>query len=371
MRFKEHKLKITAIVAEYNPFHNGHLKQLRTAKRETEADALVVVMSGSFTERGDLCIVDKFTRANWAIQAGADLVIELPTVYSLSSAPKFAQGALKTLSMLGEFTLSFGTEAEEMEGLSMAAEFLQSESNDVSNLLKGYLSEGYSVAKSRTLALDKVRPDVSNMLKSPNNILAVEYMKAGAKYGDKVQYHQVARKPDDMKKYASSTAIRQMLANGENVKSFLPDFVNLEDRIDVAKYNMISTYALRSMTAQQLGEIANISEGMENRIAKTDFESMDDVLNLTSKRYTRSTIKRIAASATLGLTKELAALADNEKPYCTVLAVRPSKRKALLPILAEADGYFFFKASDCPFDSPVRPLVDLDEKALKIQKLCK
>ena len=205
-------MRITAIIAEYNPFHNGHLKQLRTAKRETNADALVVVMSGSFTERGDLCIADKFTRANWAIQAGADLVLELPTVYSLSSAQKFAEGALKTLSMLGEYTLSFGTEADELEGLSMAAEFMQSELNDVSNLLKGFLSEGYSVAKSRTLALDKVRPDVSNMLKSPNNILAVEYMKAGAKYDDKVSYHQVPRKPDDMKKYASSTAIREMLA---------------------------------------------------------------------------------------------------------------------------------------------------------------
>ena len=73
-------MNITAIIAEYNPFHNGHLKQLKVAKRETEADALVVVMSGSFTERGDLAIADKFTRANWAIQAGADLVLELPTV---------------------------------------------------------------------------------------------------------------------------------------------------------------------------------------------------------------------------------------------------------------------------------------------------
>ena len=364
-------MNITAIIAEYNPFHNGHLKQLKVAKRETEADALVVVMSGSFTERGDLAIADKFTRANWAIQAGADLVLELPTVYSLSSAPNFAKGALKTLSMLGEYTLSFGTEADELEGLSMAAEFMQSESNDVSNLLKGFLSEGYSVAKSRTLALDKVRPDVSNMLKSPNNILAVEYMKAGAKYGDKVKYHQVARKPDDMKKYASSTAIREMLRAGENVKSLVPDFVNLDETIDVAKYNTISTYALSALTADKLAEIANISEGMENRIAKSDFESMDDVLSLTSKRYTRSTIKRIAASATIGLTKELVSLAENEKPYCTVLAVRPSKRKALFPILAEADGYFFFKASDCDSTSPVRPLVDLDEKAAKIQKLCK
>ena len=364
-------MKITAIIAEYNPFHNGHQKQLRQAKRETEADALVVLMSGSFTERGDLCVADKFTRANWAIQAGADLVLELPTVYSLSSAEKFATGALKTLSMLGEYTLSFGTEADELEGLSMAAEFMQSESNDMSNLLKGYLSEGYSVAKSRTLALDKVRPDVANMLKSPNNILAVEYMKAGAKYGDKVGYHQVARKPDDMKKFASSTKIREMLFAGEDFSQFVPDFVKLDETIDIAKYNMISTYAMQTMTAEQLKDIANISEGMENRIAKTDFESMDDVLNLTSKRYTRSTIKRIAACATLGLTKELVNLANEEKPYCTVLAVRSSKRKTLFPILANSNGYFFFKSSDCEATSPVRPLVELDEKAAKVQKLCK
>ena len=273
--------------------------------------------------------------------------------------------------MLGEFTLSFGTEADELEGLSMAAEFLQSESNDVSNLLKGFLSEGYSVAKSRTLALDKVRPDISNMLKSPNNILAIEYMKAGAKYGDKIQYHQVARKPDDMKKYASSTKIRELLQAGESVNGLVPDFVNLQNAIDIDKYNMISTYALRALSKEQLADIANITEGMENRIANFDFENIQDVLSLTSRRYTRSTIKRIAASATVGLTKDLVELAQNEKPYCVILAAKPSKRKTLFPILANADGYFYFKASDCQDDSPVKPLVLLDEKAFKIQKLCK
>lgn len=103
-------------------------------------------MSSSFTQHGDLCVEDRYTRANWAIQAGADLVLELPTVYSLSTAKGFAEGALKTLSMLGEYTLSFGTESDEIEDLNMAAEFMRSESKDVSNLLKGYLSEGYSVA---------------------------------------------------------------------------------------------------------------------------------------------------------------------------------------------------------------------------------
>lgn len=363
-------MKITAVIAEYNPFHNGHLKQLKKAKKETGADALVVLMSGSFTQHGDLCIADKYTRADWAVQAGADLVLELPVVYSLSTAKSFAEGAIKTLSMLGEFTLSFGTETDELKDLNMAAEFMRSESNDLSNLLKGYLNEGYSVAKSRTLALDKIRPDISNMLQTPNNILAVEYMKAGAAYGQKIQYHSVERKPDDGKKYLSSTKIRNLIAQNQNVSAFIPQFVSVDRIVNQDKYNTISTYAVKSMSAQQLKDIANISEGMENRISKSSFNSFDEFLELTSKRYTRSTIKRIAASATVGLTKEHISLAKTQKPYCVALAFKPSKKKALFSLLAQSDGYFFFKPSDCTDDCPVRPLIELDNKAAKIQKLC-
>ncbi|MBR2485999.1 MAG: nucleotidyltransferase family protein, partial [Clostridia bacterium] len=186
-------VKIAAIIAEYNPFHNGHLKQLRKAKREVGADILAVVMSGSFTERGDICVADKYTRAKWAIEAGADVVIELPTVYTLSNAQFFAEGALKTLSMLGEFTLCFGTETEELNDLSMVAEFMASESNDMSRMLKNFLSEGYSVAKSRSLALNLIRPDIANMLQMPNNILAVEYIKAVNTQNKKIALNAVKR----------------------------------------------------------------------------------------------------------------------------------------------------------------------------------
>ncbi len=362
-------MKITAIIAEYNPFHNGHLKHIRAAKRETSPDALAVIMSGSFTQHGDPCVTDKFTRANWAIEAGADIVLELPTVYSLSTAKNFAEGAIKTLSMFDEFTLSFGTEADELQDLNMAAEFMSSESKDMSNLLRGYLSEGYSVARSRTMALDVLRPDISNMLRSPNNILAVEYMKAAAKYEGKISFHSIARKPDDMKKYLSSSEIRKRIYAGEEWQAFVPPFVSVEKPASLEKYNAISLYAMKSMTPDKLGELANVSEGMENRISNSDFNDMSEFLSLTSKRYTRSTIKRIAACATVGATKELFSLANESKPYCTLLAIRPSKKKTLLPLLSQADGYFFFKHSDSKSDCPVRPLVDLDEKASKILKL--
>lgn len=364
-------VKIAAIIAEYNPFHNGHLKQLRKAKREVGADILAVVMSGSFTERGDICVADKYTRAKWAIEAGADVVIELPTVYTLSNAQFFAEGALKTLSMLGEFTLCFGTETEELNDLSMVAEFMASESKDMSRMLKNFLSEGYSVAKSRSLALNLIRPDIANMLQMPNNILAVEYIKAGAKYGDKVDYHNIPRIPDNDRTIASSTKIRNRLYSGLNFEKLVPEFVKKEDMVvDPTTYGTISTYALKSKTPDELAEITNIHEGMENRISKSDFNSFEEFLGLTTKRYTRSTIKRIAACTAVGVTKSLVQLAKDEKPYTTILAIRDSKRKKILPILSSADGYFYYKPSDCEKDSPVRPLIDLDEKAAKVLKLC-
>ena len=364
-------MKIAAVIAEYNPLHNGHLKLLKKVRREVKPEALVVVMSGSFTERGDICVADKYTRAKWAVECGADLVIELPTVYTLSPAKSFAEGALKTLSMLGEFILCFGTETKELEELAYVAEFMRSESNDMRNMLRGYLSEGYSVAKSRTMALDLIHPDYANLVKAPNNILAVEYLKAGAAYGDKVQYHSVERKPDNNRTIISSTKVRAMMQEGKDFSAFVPECVVIPHPTDMSKYGTVSTYSMRTKTAAELADIANISEGLENRISKTDFNTFEEFLRLTTKRYTRSTIKRIAASATVGITKDLVALARENKPYTTVLAANERKKKKLFALLAASDGYFYFKPSDCPADSPVRPLIDLDERAAKVLRLCR
>lgn len=364
-------MKIAAIIAEYNPLHNGHLKLLKKVKREVKPEALVVVMSGSFTERGDICVADKYTRAKWAVECGADLVIELPTVYTLSPAKSFAEGALKTLSMLGEFILCFGTETKELEELAYVAEFMRSETKDMRNMLRGYLSEGYSVAKSRTMALDLIHPDYANLVKAPNNILAVEYLKAGAAYGDKVQYHSVERKPDNNRTIISSTKVRAMMQEGKDFSAFVPECVVIPHPTDMSKYGTVSTYSMRTKTAAELADIANISEGLENRISKTDFNTFEEFLRLTTKRYTRSTIKRIAASATVGITKDLVALARENKPYTTVLAANERKKKKLFALLAASDGYFYFKPSDCPADSPVRPLIDLDERAAKVLRLCR
>ena len=151
----------------------------------------------------------------------------------------------------------------------------------------------------------------------------------------------------------------------------MPEFVKIDSPTDSEKYGTVSTDAMRTKTVDELAEIAGISEGMENRIVKTEFNNFAEFLRLTTRRYTRSTIKRIAASATCGITKDLVALAAEEKPYTTVLAVSEKKKKALFPLLAASDGYFFFKPSDCPEGHPIRPLIDLDERAAKILRLCR
>ena len=161
------------------------------------------------------------------------------------------------------------------------------------------------------------------------------------------------------------------MEEGKDYSAFVPPCVTIAEPTDMSKYGTVSTYSMRTKTASELAEIANISEGMENRISNTDFDTFEEFLKLTTKRYTRSTIKRIAASAACGLTKEAVTLAKENKPYTTVLAVSEKKKNALFSLLASSDGYFFYKPSDCPAEHIIRPLVDLDERAAKILKLCK
>ena len=356
-------MKITAIITEYNPLHNGHLYQLLTAREETNPDALVIVMSGSFTQRGDITVADKYTRADWAIKAGADLVLELPTAFSLSHAPRFALGAVKTLMPLGEITLSFGSESGDIRTLEEAASTLKDETEEFKQRLNEYMSQGYSLAKSRTLALDIENPDLSRLISTPNNILGVEYIKAAKFLRADFKFHTVKRRySDNGGAFLSSGEVRKLMEKGEDYSKAVPPFVR-PTQPDLKRFEAICLYAIASMTEEQLAGIANISEGFENRLKKTNFKSMDEICALVTKRYTRATVKRIVASAALGVKKNMFAKTLKEK-YFRVLAVRDS-RKDLLSYLAKRCDNVFIKASDCPLSSPIRPLIDLDEKAHK------
>lgn len=173
---------VLAIIGEYNPFHNGHLYHLNESKKLANADYTIAIMSGNFVQRGNVSIVDKWTKAKMALQNGIDLVLELPCIYSISSAENFALGAIKTLNSLKIVdTVSFGCEIDDISVLKEFARILTEEPEEFKSLLAHELSKGISFPKARENALLMYLNDIrkyANVLSSPNNILAIEYLKA-------------------------------------------------------------------------------------------------------------------------------------------------------------------------------------------------
>lgn len=180
-------MKTVGIIAEYNPFHNGHLYQLKKAKEITGADFAVVVMSGDFTQRGTPAVFDKYTRCRLSLLAGADLCIELPVVFATASAELFAKGAVSLLSALGVDALCFGSECGEIAPLQKIASLLFAEPPAYKEALNKALKEGLSFPSARAAAVRKcahagslsgMDAAASDILASPNNILGIEYLKA-------------------------------------------------------------------------------------------------------------------------------------------------------------------------------------------------
>ena len=214
--------KVLGIVSEYNPFHNGHLLHLAQSKKLTKSNYSVCIMTGNFSQRGDTSLVDKWTKAEMAIKNGIDLVIELPTIYSISSAENFADGAIKILENLGIINyLSFGSEIGDINILDEISEVLYQEPKEFTDLLSMELDRGISFPKARENALKLFLNNTrrySNVLSNPNNILGIEYLKALKKYNsniipitikrDTVEYNSLKPSSDGI---ASATAIRNLI----------------------------------------------------------------------------------------------------------------------------------------------------------------
>lgn len=189
-------MKTAAIICEYNPFHNGHLYHIEETKRQTRADFIIALMSGNYVQRGTPAIMEKQLRTRFALECGADLVIELPLWFSTGSAPYFAEGAVRLLNGLGVVDfLSFGSECDDIRLLKKVCDFLQSHKNSLSIQTKKYHSMGHAYPRARELALLDLQPDPRfvPILREPNNILALEYLTALSKTRSSIQPHCVLR----------------------------------------------------------------------------------------------------------------------------------------------------------------------------------
>lgn len=343
--------KILAIVAEYNPFHNGHLYHLQKSKKELNPDYSICVMSGNFCERGDTSIIDKWSKAEAALKCGFDLVIELPVLYSTSSAENFAEGALKILDAFGNnVILSFGSECGDLSILNNIANILCDEPKEFTTILTHELSKGLSYPKARENALLLYLNDVrkyANVLSSPNNILGIEYLKAIKKLKSKVKPFTIKRidagynslKVKD--RLASATAIRNLLKNNEDVKKLMPapaynillDNINHGKMVsDISVFEKEIIYTLRKMSLEEIANLQDVTEGLENSIkqAANSCNNLEDLINsIKSKRYTRSRIQRILIYSILNITKKDIQDSYKVKPYIRVLGVS-QKGKTLL-----------------------------------------
>lgn len=263
--------KILGIVSEYNPFHLGHLYHLEKSKEFVRPDCTVAVMSGNFVERGDTTIVDKWSRAEMALKNGVDLVIELPLVYSISSAENFAMGSIKILDSLKmDTTISFGSECGNISILNEIAKVLVQEPPEYLSMLNHELSLGVSFPKAREHAILMYLNDIqkyANILSESNNILGIEYLKAIQKQASKLSAITIARKGSKYNSTnledacPSATAIRQGIINGENIEKYLPDtsYKILQDKLKknefvpgITTFEQAILYRLRTMSAQEI-----------------------------------------------------------------------------------------------------------------------
>ena len=352
--------KVIGIIAEYNPFHNGHLYHLQKSLQETGSSYSVAIISGNFTQRGSTSLIDKWTKTEIAIKNGIDLVIELPLLYSISSAENFAEGAIKILNSLKVIDyLSFGSESGDISTLNIIADTLYKEPKAYKNILSHELSKGLSFPKARENALLMYLNDIrrfSNTLSSPNNILGIEYLKALKKLKSPIipitverynaGYHDTTYNGN----VASATAIRNIVKNNgwdilrkvvpENTFSTLLESIKVGHVVpDLSVFEKQIIYNLRKMSIQEIAELPDVSEGLENAIknAANSCNSVVEFLNIVkSKRYTNTRLQRILLYALLGITKKDMDLSKKTIPYIRVLGFN-DKGKYLMSEIAKAN----------------------------------
>jgi len=372
--------KILGIISEYNPFHNGHLYHIEKSKEKIDPDYTVCVMSGNFVQRGDTSLIDKWSKAKIALKCGVDLVIELPTIYSISSAENFAEGAIKILSSLGnDVVLSFGSESGDLELLDSLADILYEEPPEYISLLNHELERGISFPKARENALLMYINDIrkyANVLSGPNNILAIEYLKAIKNLRSDIEPITIKRKAVDynsikaVDEFASATAIRAFIQEEQDIKPYVPkeSFEIIEDKM---KYGQIVPslsvfekeilYCLRKMTTEELENIADVTEGLENRIkdASNSGNTLEQLIDMIkSKRYTRTRIQRILLYALLRITKKDIEDSYKVKPYIRVLGAT-HKGKIILSQITTRN-------KNVPVITSIKPFMDNNKnKVLK------
>lgn len=305
-----------AIISEFNPFHKGH-KFLIDSCRENGATHITAIMSGNYVQRGDVAIISKKLRTEMALKNGVDLVIELPIPYAVSNAQVFARGGVNIADSMGCVNrLAFASECGEVELLKKAVDVSTSEY--FSEIFKSEIAKGISYPNALTNALEHTCSKLSNVVSSPNNVLGIEYIKALKEINSQIEPFTIKRKGDShnsaeiTSELASASNIRKLLVKNEDTSDYIPD--NCCDILNQSIANGELAYLeenmrgimlkLRNMSIADISEIADVSEGLENRLynAIKNSDSIEKIIESTkSKRYTYARIRRLIISCLLDI----------------------------------------------------------------------
>lgn len=378
-------MNIAGITAEYNPFHTGHAYQISALKAQLGPDTSVVaVMSGSWVQQGRPAVTDKWTRARMALNGGADLILELPTVWAAASAESFARGAVELLCRCGVIdTLCFGSETGELAPLLAAAECL--DSPDYPEQLRKALEGGASFAAARQAAVEALIGPAGAALASPNNNLGVEYLRALRSLHSNIKPVTIRREGAAHNSldrtgegFRSATQLRQHLARGEweAVRPYVPagnlDILQSAPLADPRLGERAVLACLRKMTAEDWAKLpdAGAGEGLPQRLERAGRQcrSLDDFFNLAkTRRYAMARLRRMALWAFLGLT---AADVPAEPPYLRVLGFNARGREVLKQMKTTAQLPILTKPAHArELDGPGRRLFELEAQCTDLYGL--
>ncbi len=340
-------MKICTVISEYNPFHNGHLKHLEHIRNNLKPDFIIVIMSGNFTQRGEIAIINKYDRAKHAVLGGADMVIELPAVFCSQNAEVFAKGALSVLSKLpGEKTLCFGGESDDACALKKLARLTCEESEEYKAVLKQQLSLGNSYITARKNALTMLYSNKDydfSLLDSPNNVLAIEYVKAIIQNNYDFDINILKRQDNGYsnkvlsKHYSSSLSIRNaILTNSlKKIKKVVPSYTYVDLPKTIENGDSAIIYSLLNASKEKLKNLPDCVEGIENKIKEVilyNFTIKDVVSKLNTKRYTDARFKRILINNLLNIEKSFVLECLSNPLYFRVLAIKKGSERLLTEI---------------------------------------
>ena len=376
-------MKSIGIICEYNPFHNGHAYQLHTLRAEYPDTVLIAIMSGSFVQRGEPAYFSKFDRARWAIYGGADIVIELPTVYALGSAELFCTGAVRLMKALHIHSISFGSELDDNTILHKAAEFLNTPQGQ--DAIQQHIKIGISYGTALRQAIAEHVQNGELINNAPNSLLGLEYIRAAQQHFTNLtvipitrrsSHHSPTLSPDQ--DFPSGTALRKALVQGTSIDSYVPQII-IEDMhkvmtqgayVDYERYNDILHGINRLLSIEELETYGDFTEGIEHRWHKAMQQTnwAHALEEIKTKRYTYARLRRMAAYTALQITKPILQEAHMLGPqYARLLAFNQRSRTWLkhntpsIPLIQK-----WAKASTMLSDFG-RQMMEIDTKATDLQ----